>query len=161
MVYLRKTEYYKSKFDQYKQNIKKSWQCINYLLGKSNSSKTSNFTITYDDVTLNEPIEISNLFNNHFANISHSLVKTLPPAYTHYSDYLNSANPSSMFFFPTSPSEISLIISQFTSKFSAGWDGIPTIALKQCSPKYGSRPQVGSPEIFVGSPYSQSFDKIL
>ena len=32
--------------------------------------------------------------------------------------------------------------------------------LDQCSPKYGSRPQV-SPEISVGSPYAYSFGKIM
>ena len=132
LVNLKKTEYYQSKFHQYKWNIKKTWQCINYLLGKSQTSKSNSFNINYNKklVHVNDPVEISNIFNDYFSNISSSLVKLLPSASTKFSDYLNSANPSSMFFFPTTPYEISLIISKTISKFSAGWDNIPSFVLK-------------------------------
>ena len=39
-------------------------------------------------------------------------------------------NPSSMFFFPTSPYKISLIIFKTISKFRACWDNIPSFVLK-------------------------------
>ena len=130
LVNLKKTEYYQSKFHQYKWNIKKTWQCINYLLGKSQTSKSNSFNINYNKKLVNDPVEISNIFNDYFSNILSSLVKLLPSASTKFSDYLNSANPSSMFFFPTTPYEISLIISKTISKFSAGWDNIPSFVLK-------------------------------
>ena len=130
LVNLKKTEYYQSKLHQYKWNIKKTWQCINYLLRKSQTSKSNSFNINYNKKLVNDPVEISNIFNDYFSNISSSLVKLLPSASTKFSDYLNSANPSSMFFFPTTPYEISLIISKTISKFSAGWDNIPSFVLK-------------------------------
>ena len=130
LVNLKKTEYYQSKFHQYKSNIKKTWQCINYLLGKSQTSKSNLFNINYNKKLVDDTVEISNIFNDYFSNISSSLVKLLPSANTKFSDYLNSPNPSSMFFFPTTPYEISLIISKTISKFSAGWDNIPSFVLK-------------------------------
>ena len=125
-----KTKYYKNKFEQFKFNIKKNWQYINYLLGKGNYEKSSKFTINHNDTLISDPVQISNIFNNHFSNISSSLIKSLPSSGTDFSNYLKSANPSSMFFFPTSNFEISLIISQIRAKLSAGWDGIPSIVLK-------------------------------
>ena len=80
LVNLKKTEYYQSKFHQYKSNIKKTWQCINYLLGKSQTSKSNLFNINYNEKLRNDPVEISNIFNDYFSNISSSLVKLLPLA---------------------------------------------------------------------------------
>ena len=94
LVNLKKTEYYQSKFHQYKWNIKKTWQCINYLLGKSQTSKSNSFNIIYNKKLVNDLVEISNIFNDYFSNFSSSLVKLLPSASTKFSDYLNSANPS-------------------------------------------------------------------
>ena len=79
--------------------MKKSWQCNKYLLGKSIATQSSNFTLNHQGASINDPIEISNIFNDHFANVSSSLIKALPRTPIRFSDYLNSPNPSSMFFF--------------------------------------------------------------
>ena len=129
LVNLKKTEYYKSKFHQYKSNIKKTWQCINYLFEESQTQKSDLININYNEKLLNDPVEISNIFHDYFFNISPSLVKLLPSASTKFFDYLNSANPSSMFFFPTTSYKISLIISKTVSKFSVVWINIPSIVL--------------------------------
>ena len=82
-------------------NIKKTWPCMNYLLGKFQTPKSDLFNINFNEKLVNDPVEISNIFNNYFSNISSFLVKLLSSASTKFSDCLNSANPSSMFFFPT------------------------------------------------------------
>ena len=86
--------------------------------------------INYNKKLVNDPVEIFNIFNDHVFNILTFSVKLLPSASTKFYDYLNSANPSSIFFFPTTPYEILLIISKIISKFSAAWDNIPSIVLK-------------------------------
>ena len=48
LVNLKKTEYYQSKFHQYKSNIKKTWQCLNCLLEKSQTPKSDLFNINYN-----------------------------------------------------------------------------------------------------------------
>ena len=73
---------------------------------KISNSKSDLFNINYNEKLVNNPVEISNIFNDYFSNILSSLVKLLPLASTKFYDYLNSANPSSMFFFPTTPYEI-------------------------------------------------------
>ena len=130
MINAYKKEYFRKKFIQYKCDMKKSWQCINYLLGKSTATQSSNFTLNHQGASINDPIEISNIFNDHFANVSSSLIKALPRTPIHFSDYLNSANPSSMFFFPTTTFEVKSIIFQTASKRSTSWDGIPAVAIK-------------------------------
>ena len=83
-----------------------------------------------DGKSINEPVEIANTFNDHFLHTPNKLLQKLPPSSSKFNDYLYPPNPSSMFFFPTSTFEISLIISKTPTKFSAAWDGIPSIVLK-------------------------------
>ena len=73
---------------------------------------------------------IANGFNNHFSNIAIDLVNQLPKSSQHFEDYLTSSNPSSIFFYPTSPFEVKQHINKITPKYSAGWDEIPSVVLK-------------------------------
>ena len=81
----------------------------NYLLGKSQTSKSNSFNINYNKKLINDPVEITNIFNDYFSNISSSLVKLLPSASTKFSDYLNSANPSQCSFFLLHPMKSHLL----------------------------------------------------
>ena len=130
MINTCKKEYFRTKFDQYKCDMKKSWQCINYLLGKSSAPQSANFSLNHQGASIKDPIKISNIFNDHFANISSTLLKALPPATHCFSDYLLSPNSSSMFFFPTTTFEVKNIICQTASKHSTSWDGIPAVVIK-------------------------------
>ena len=48
----------------------------------------------------------------------------LPQTTVSYHNFLGTSNPTSMFFYPTTAFELSRLISETPSKFSAGWDGI-------------------------------------
>ena len=130
LIKQKKREYFKNKFKNYKHDIKKTWQTINEILGrtKANISKTN--CILEAGKMIYEPKEIANTFNTHFSTISCKLISQLPASAANYQDYLGSSNPSSMFFYPTCPQEIKRIISTLKPKLSSGWDGIPSFILK-------------------------------
>ena len=98
LIKQKKREYFKNKFKNYKHDIKKTWQTINEILGrtKANISKTN--CILEAGKMIYEPKEIANTFNTHFSTISCKLISQLPASAANYQDYLNSSNPSSMFF---------------------------------------------------------------
>ena len=126
----RKKKYYKNKFTNYQNNIKKTWQTINEILERSkyNTNKINFLLKVGKDIC--EPTEIANTLNEHFSTVSSKLISQLPPSTIKYQDYLYTSNPSSMFFHPTCLQEIKRIISTLVPKLSAGWDGIPSIVLK-------------------------------
>ena len=73
---------------------------------------------------------IANHFNLHFVEVGSKLVKKLPSTLNHFGDYLPTATPNSIYFYPTTPREVKNIISELLSKISSGMDGIPTKVLK-------------------------------
>ena len=130
LIKRKKKEYYKSKFINYQNNIKKTWQTINKILVRSkyNTNKINCLSKVGKDIY--KPTEIANTLNEHFSVISSKLLSQLPPSTTKYQDYLYTSNPSSMFFYATCPQKIKRIISTLVPKLSAGWDEIPFIVLK-------------------------------
>ena len=68
-----------------------------------------------------------------FTNTSQLLLKNLPQTTASHHKCLGTSNPTSMFFYPTTTFELFRLISETPSKFSAGWDGIPSILLKYLS----------------------------
>ena len=70
----KKNEYFKNKFKKYKHDIKKTWQTINEILGrtKANISKTN--CILEAGKMIYEPKKIANTFNTHFSTISCKLI---------------------------------------------------------------------------------------
>ena len=115
---------------KFKNNIKKSWQCINYLIGKNKQQRPEKLELNTNDKSITDPVEIANIFNDCFTNTPQLLLKNLPQTTVSYHDFLGTSNPTSMFFYPTTAFELSRLISETPSKFSAGWDGIPSILLK-------------------------------
>ena len=66
------------------------------------------------------------------ASLTHLLKNLLQTTVSHH-NFFGMSNPTSMFFYPTTTFELSRLISETSSKFSAGWDNIPSILLKYLS----------------------------
>jgi len=60
------------------------------------------------------------------------LIANLPTCSITYrpKSYLKNSHPSSMYFLPTNPFELSLIIKSYKAKISAGYDNILAVLLK-------------------------------
>ena len=108
--------------------MKKTWQCINNLLGRDRSGSASP-TFCVNGKMTSDPTFIANGFNDHFSNTAIDLVNQLPKSFQHIKEYLTAANPSSIFLYPTSPFEVKQHIKETSPKFSAGRDKMLSAAL--------------------------------
>ena len=88
LVKTKKQAYIQSKLVENKKNLKKTWQIINQLLGKS-KVKTKNQFFNYNELICDDS-EISNHFNTYFSTIAENLVeKFLGPLLHLLTFYLN------------------------------------------------------------------------
>ena len=72
-----KNDYYRSEFEKYKNDIKKTWKKINEIITKKrNSSDLPNHFFDNDKILTNN-IDIANCFNNFFAKVGPSLAKSI------------------------------------------------------------------------------------
>ena len=129
LISVKKKKFYLQKFENLHNNVKKSWQCFNNLLGRGRSGSAASTFCINGKMTC-DPKFIANGFNDHFSNIAVDLVNQLPKSSQHFKEYLTAANPSSIFLYPTSPFEVKQHINETSPKCSAGWDEMPPAALK-------------------------------
>ena len=69
-------------------------------------------------------------FNDYFVNIGNTLASSIPSTPKVFSEYLKSPNPCSLALYPVNATEVMSIVSQIQSKWSAGFDCIPTNVMK-------------------------------
>ena len=111
-----KKKFYLQKFKNSHNNVKKTWQCINNLLGRGRSGSAASAFCINGKMTC-DPTFIADGFNDHFSNIAVDLVNQLPKSSQHFKEYLTSANPSSIFLYPTSPFEVKQHINETSPKY--------------------------------------------
>ena len=74
---LAKQAYYQNSFKQYTSDSKKTWQTINELTS-CKSGKTAVTSLKVNGVSITNPTELSNEFNNHFSTIGPELCLDSP-----------------------------------------------------------------------------------
>ena len=133
-IRLAKSEYYHKQFENFKLDIKKTWNQINELLSRKNKTKELPKYFSDNNRIITENIDIANCFNNFFCNIGPSLANSIKsPENKSYKDYLKQ-NILSVFTFNTVTSEhILKCINKLKSKSSFGHDGLSSIHLKYIS----------------------------
>lgn len=105
-----KTDYYINKFDQFRTNIKKSWETINCLMGRNYLRKPIE-KITMGGITVSEEMDIAEYFNNFFCNIAQTLDEKLPPTTSSPTQYCTNFSEN-MSLPPISEDECIAIISK-------------------------------------------------
>ena len=134
LITVAKYNYYETEFVKYKKDPKKTWQTINKLLNKNNSSnKQQEFII--DSVKTIDEQEISNAFNTYFVNVGANLSKGINESKESYFNYLNNmeSNPNTIYLMPCTEEEILKIIRELKPKTSSGYDKISNKLLKDIS----------------------------
>ena len=109
--------------------MKKTWQCINNLYGRGRSGSAASTFCINGKMTC-DPTFIVSAFFDHFSNIAVDLVNQLPKSSQHFKKCLTTANLSSIFLYPASPFEVKQHVNETSPKYSAGWDEMPSAALK-------------------------------
>ena len=125
-----KHEYYMSKFESVKGNLKYTWNVINELLNKS-KNKSQCEAILVNDRTLENKQDIANEFNKYFNTVGTNIVKNLPGSNINFKSFLKDANSKSMYFVPIKPSEVLDIVNAFDNNKSPGSDDIHPRVFKQ------------------------------
>lgn len=132
-----KKSYYSKKFDNVKGNLKKTWELINELRGKTKSNIKASFII--DGKLVEDQREIANEFNTFFASIAskvnakvYSSTLINQESNQNFTKYLRGSGSygSSMFMTPCTEDEIADIISSLENG-KASDISIPL--LKKCS----------------------------
>jgi len=106
---LSKKNYYHALFAENLNDMKNTWNGINRLINdKKNRKQVISSLKRPDDNSLtNDPLEISNIFNNYFSSVGKNLASRVPRSSRYFTEYLSpNYNPSSFFFDPVTPEEI-------------------------------------------------------
>ena len=132
---LREAEslHYRQKIDEKKKNAKGFWEIFGPIIAPHKARKTKPIKeIKSRGRHLTHDKEIADELNYYFANVGASMSKNII-SHNDYKSYLSLHQPNSIYINPTSPSEISLIISQMKNNKSPGDDMISNNLIKYCN----------------------------
>ena len=110
--------YYHQKSNAYKSNVKKLWQLINNVCGKT-SDKTNIITdIKVNNVDYYSSDAICNLFGDYFTYVGKNLAKKIFAPRQSIDKYLDKIvrNPNTLYLFPTNSTEILQLINHLPNK---------------------------------------------
>ena len=113
-----KTNYYNHYFETNWNSIKNKWEGLKSILNIKNISAD-------DGITISNPMEISNIFNNYFSSIGTKIKLNISFSHKHFSDFLKNLSNISFFVSPTDKTETENVISSFDSNKSVGPNSIP------------------------------------
>ena len=122
----RDYQYYKIKRAQ--NSIKKQWDVINEMLGKTKNESIPKIPWAYEGEIKNR-LQLANAFNKYFANIGRKLEQTIPNTTINYSDYMGPSNEQTMFLEPVCIEEIIPILKNILTN-AAGIDNISKTIIK-------------------------------
>ncbi len=130
-IRLAKQIYYKSCFDLYKNDIKKTWSTINNILSRKRRKKIFSDIFRDNEEVITNKLDIANRFNEYFINIGSTLAnKIKPPESKSHTDYLKIRHNQIFKFSEVQTDTIESIIDKLKPKSSFGWDGISSKLLK-------------------------------
>src|SRR6218665_2643307 len=124
--------YYAKKLHQHGGNMRKVWQTINKIIGKSvYSPKIAE--IDLNGHKCNDPKAIADSFNHYFSNLGPSLARAINRGNMRPKDYLQNRITQSLFLNSVTPTEIIDNIALLKNSESKGYDNFATTVIKQCS----------------------------
>lgn len=131
LIKAAKADYYSKCFQNSKNDIRKTWENINDLLGRSRAYKTIPEEIKHETKSFKKLENITQCFNNFFVNIGKSLAGNItPPLNTSFKDYMNKNVKSVFKFKELQNSDILKIISNLKPKTSRDAYGVSNKLLK-------------------------------
>jgi len=126
-----KRNYYYTKFENVKNNIRQTWKAINHVIGRGQQTRLTDQYKRKSGTIITDPTIIANEFNDFFVNVGPTLASQIHNSGKNYYEYLNVPCPNSMFSKPIVESEILKIINAFDQNKSAGHDNIGNFIIKK------------------------------
>ena len=115
-------------FIKIKNDMRQTWKNINRQLGKVKISSYASLSINI--ITIDDPKQITNDFNDYFVNIASKLVSNLSQLPHNLQTYLLSPTLNSLYFQPTTLFEIKKLVNNIQPKNNFGTDEVPSSILK-------------------------------
>ena len=127
-----KKSYYTEIFNQYRNDIKKTWRLINTLSGKLKDKSSTVQNLVINGKNLSSSHDIANGFAKYFAEIGKNQASKIAQGNsTTQRDKQNINFHHTLFIHPTDRIEVSRIITDLKPKKSQGYDNINTILVKK------------------------------
>ena len=95
-----------------------------------NKSYSKSSSLNHQGVTLNDPVQISEIFNNFFTNVGPNIAKQIPKTSKKFYEFLKNRMEKSVYFKLTHKDEIVKIINNLKKGKALGPNSIPTHILK-------------------------------
>ena len=122
--------HYFNEFKKQKGNMKKTWDVIRDILGKSLNKTPASFNVDGRDIYDNK--DISDIFNNFVINIGPSMSSTIPvDSDISYQSFLPPPCEKSLYFKPVTENELINIVSGLKKSKSTSIDNISSIVVKK------------------------------
>ena len=100
-----KHTYFSSFFQNHVNNLKKTWNGI-IRISLKDSRSTVPSTIIEDNISLTNPKDIADAFNNYFSNVATGIKSSIKYSRNKFFDFLPQTNINSIFINPTDKNEI-------------------------------------------------------
>ena len=115
-------------FIKIKNGMRQTWKNINRQLGKVKILLYASLSI--NNITIDDPKQITNHFNDYFVNIASKLVSNIPQLPDNFQTYLPSPTLNLLYFQPTTLFKIKKLVSNIQPKNIFGTDEVPSSILK-------------------------------
>ena len=131
---LEKRKYYKKKFDNYANDMKKTWATINSLVKRKKSKSDIPCIFKDENLTYSNFFDIAEGFNNFFCGIGQKLANEIPQTEKSYTEFLGDKLSQNFKFDHITEENILSTLSKLKPKYSSGRDNISTMLLKEIMP---------------------------
>ena len=127
---VNKKNYYENYFTKHKDNLSKTWKGIKEIINLKNKSSDFPSCIIDKGVTITDPTEIANKFNNFYTSIADSiLAKRKYNGNKSFHDYLTNPLDISMALYSCDETEVKNLLTSLNPKKASGPNSIPTSVL--------------------------------
>ena len=125
-----KKQHYQKQLHKFKNDTKQTWNTINKIIGKNKNPTELPSKLRIKNKIYSEPQQICNLLNEHFSEMGkHDNNNEIN--FNCVNSYLDHSQSDSIFFYETTPEELSIIIQNLKNKNSQGPDEVPISVVKK------------------------------
>ena len=128
-----KHTYFLSFFRNYINDLKNTWKGIERIISLKDSLSTVPSTIIEDNISLTNPKDIADAFNNYFSNVKTGIQSSIKESKKKFFDFLPQIDINSFFINPTDKTEIKNITLSLDPLKSIDPNSVPTKILKLLS----------------------------
>ena len=129
-----KRKYFKKKFEDYANDMKKTWETINSLVKRKRSKSDIPSIFKDDNRTYSNFFDIAEGFNDFFCNIGQKLANEIPQTGKSFTDFMGEKMHQNFVFDCITENNILTTLSKLKPKYSSGRDKISTVLLKEIMP---------------------------